>query len=58
MLFIAACDEGPAEEAGEAIDDTVDEFDNQGPVEETGEAIEEGLSEAEDAAEEATEEIQ
>ena len=40
-LILAACDEGPAENAGEAIDET---------AEEAGEAAEEAGEEAEEAA--------
>lgn len=37
--FLVACDEGPAEEAGEQIDDAADALNPQGPAEEAGEAI-------------------
>jgi hypothetical protein len=40
-LLLAACDEGPAENAGEAIDET---------AEDAGEAAEEAGEEAEEAA--------
>ena len=42
-LFIAGCDKGPAEETGEAIDNTVedisDKLQDTGPAQKAGEAI-------------------
>ncbi|MEX1081098.1 MAG: hypothetical protein WD382_04645 [Halofilum sp. (in: g-proteobacteria)] len=44
VLMIAACDEGPAEEAGEQVDEGAEEAQEQG--EEAAEQIQEGAEEA------------
>jgi hypothetical protein len=47
-LIVSACEEGPGEEAGEAIDETAEEAGEA--AEEAGEAAKEAGEEAEDAA--------
>jgi hypothetical protein len=52
--FLVACDnDGPVEDAGEqidnAVDDAADALDPQGPAEETGEAIDDAMDDAEDS---------
>ena len=47
-LFLAGCEnKGPAQEAGESVDDAVSEVQDavsgQGPAEETGETVDEWL---------------
>lgn len=52
--LLSACeDQGPAEEAGEAIDEGMDNledtFDNDGPAENMGESMDEAMEDAEEA---------
>lgn len=54
MALLSACeDKGPAEKAGESIDQGIenlqDSFDNDGPAENMGESIDETVDDAEDA---------
>ncbi len=42
LIAIPGCDKGPAEKAGESIDNTVDEAGDQ--MEETGDAIEDTVN--------------
>lgn len=57
VLFIAACeDEGPAEKAGEKIDNAVES--TQESMEEAGDKLEEQMEEAGDKIEETGDKIQ
>jgi hypothetical protein len=44
VLVLAACDEGPAEQAGEQVDEAAEAAQEQ--AEEAGEQIQEGVEEA------------
>lgn len=60
-VFLAACDnEGPAEEAGENIDEAVEETTDGSDdyMDETKETVEEGMEETGEAAEEAADEVE
>ncbi len=46
LFFVAACQDGPAEEAGESIDEAVEE--TREAAEETGEAVDEAIEEVEE----------
>lgn len=41
VTVVAGCEQGPAERAGEKIDDAVDRLTGQGPAEKAGERIDE-----------------
>jgi hypothetical protein len=45
VLFLAGCDDGPAERAGEKIDRAVDKLSGKGPAERAGERIDEAVEE-------------
>ena len=58
MLGFSACEsEGPAERAGEKIDETMERageaFDNKGPAESAGEEVDKAMERAREAIEEA-----
>jgi hypothetical protein len=44
-LFLAGCDDGPAERAGEKIDRAVDKLSGKGPAERAGERIDKAVDE-------------
>lgn len=43
--FLAACEKGPAQRAGEKVDDAVDRITGKGPAEKAGERIDEATKE-------------
>lgn len=64
LLFATACgnDDGKAEQAGEAIDnameeakETIEDLDGDGPAEEAGEAVDDALESAKKKSQEAIE---
>ncbi|WP_306016615.1 hypothetical protein [Oceanicaulis sp. MMSF_3324] len=58
LLTVVACSDGPAENAGEDMDEAVEEVtgENQDTFENAGEEMDEAVDEAEEAAEDATDE--
>ena len=62
-IGLYGCDQkGPAEEAGESLDDAADnvkdQFDQQGPAEKAGEAVDDAIDEAGEKIEDAGEKMQ
>lgn len=43
--LLAACEQGPAERAGEKVDDAVDKLTGKGPAEKVGERIDDATKE-------------
>ncbi|WP_203291529.1 hypothetical protein [Maricaulis parjimensis] len=57
---LVACSDGPAEDAGEEIDEAVEEMtgDDSGPMEEVGEAMDDMADDVTDAAEDIEEAVE